>query len=438
MNEILLPNTKERIDLDVLLALCDELGQDAGRKPLAASVEPMPIYLSAVSLAERLQQHAGYAYSFDVACRLMSSQRNMMQATNPFFEHPGNGTFFEKVSYPNGLTGNTVHCARFTSRCIEFWEALTPAARESAHLRAQALLNGDVDDDKVEIVVEHDKVDRTEAEAPTACLKQGNGTRSSMIEALVAKLHADAFTASYRKKPLDKPAVAGWDQRLQSYFWPSPQSGYDATAKSLESLQATGKALARIVEKQSAWSSDEEALAVQFARDVFAWGGVPQDPDTVTAINVRAVFADALANDAQSKALMNSGWTKVAAFATAHLEEAEGGKPQVIWDSRVATSLIDRLHALAADGEHSNMRDQFPHIGTIPGQGGTRPRSFQPGWPSGYRKWTSQVNGSALVREIRDVLNTRKDLYPPMPLPGNTTGPWTTRGVEMVLFMDGY
>lgn len=135
---------------------------------------------------------------------------------------------------------------------------------------------------------------------------------------------------------------------------------------------------------------------------------------------------------------MNSGWTKVAAFATAHLEGLDGGTPQVIWDSRVATSVIGRLDRILAADTQEDPRAIFPDIGTVPGQGGTRPREFAMVWPVGYRRWATQISGSALVREIRDVLNERDNLYPHMPLSDGSTGRWTTRGVEMVLFMDGY
>jgi hypothetical protein len=39
---------------------------------------------------------------------------------------------------------------------------------------------------------------------------------------------------------------------------------------------------------------------------------------------------------------------------------------------------------------------------------------------------------------MRDVLNDPSRAYPKMPLPAGADGLWTTRGVEMVLFMDGY
>lgn len=159
---------------------------------------------------------------------------------------------------------------------------------------------------------------------------------------------------------------------------------------------------------------------------------------TVTAKNVRAVFQDALDDNRASIALMNSGWTKVAAFATAHLEHVDGGKPHAIWDSRVATALIDRLDGQLSAQPAVHARTLFPDIGTVPGRGGSRPRTFALKWPSGYQRWSTQVNGSALVREMRDRLNAQNEQFPRMPLPDGTVGNWTTRGVEMVLFMDGY
>ena len=41
-----------------------------------------------------------------------------------------------------------------------------------------------------------------------------------------------------------------------------------------------------------------------------------------------------------------------------------------------------------------------------------------------------------MVREIRDVLND--GAHECMPLPDGGEGRWTIRGVESVLFMDGY
>ena len=64
--------------------------------------------------------------------------------------------------------------------------------------------------------------------------------------------------------------------------------------------------------------------------------------------------------------------TKVAAFATAGLEKIEDGRPQAIWDSRVATAVICRLERVVP--ANVDIAQLFPGVGTVPGRGGTRPR----------------------------------------------------------------
>lgn len=262
--------------------------------------------------------------------------------------------------------------------------------------------------------------------------EQPLNSRRDIVEAIVANIQEEEFEPKYRRKSLGtSKKVEGWDQRLLAYYWPKPTSGYEVTTQALTHLLAEGERLARALDRGE-WTEDEQTAAVKFANDVFIWGSVDQDPGTVTPVTVLAAFKSALDNEQASGALMNSGWTKVAAFASAHLENIEGGKPHVIWDSRVAASLITRLVNLDADAR------LFPHIGTVPGRGGTRPRDLKGKWRGGYQKWSCQIHGSALVREMRDVLNADPNRYPQMPLPGNASGKWTTRGVEMVLFMDGY
>jgi hypothetical protein len=455
MNKIVLPHTNERVDLDLLLAVCNELTQEWRDSPLSASSAPMPIYHSAQSLDARLQTNPEYAYSFDMACRRVSGQRNMMHATNVFFNNRANADWFQRVPFANGLftvagARRNVQCVQFTKQCMDHWESLPPKQREHAQIRAQALLNADVDDRVMDNTAGSDDLPispvglaailnqaSTNPPAVPEVIRQER--RHEIVNALVAEIQDTPFEAIYRKKATGAAAVSGWDKRLQAYYWPSPLCGYEQTCAGLDKLTGTGATLAAASQEPGGWDADEEAMAVKFANDVFVWGGVPQDPATVTAANVLAVFVDALTDNRNSKALMNSGWTKVAAFATAHLENLDGGKPQVIWDSRVATSLIGRLNGiLAAAGTHENARAIFPDIGTVPGRGGSRPRAFSMSWPIGYQRWATQICGSALVREIRDILNVQDSPYPPMPLGDGNTGRWTTRGVEMVLFMDGY
>jgi hypothetical protein len=126
---------------------------------------------------------------------------------------------------------------------------------------------------------------------------------------------------------------------------------------------------------------------------------------------------------------MNSGWTKVAAFATGHMPNG-----QVIWDSRVAHSLIRRIDNILVNSGRQEIPEFLKGVGWVPGRGGTRhhPRTYKLKWPNGYRSWQAQFAGSSLVHAIRDELNKRQM--------GATSPqePWSVRTVEMVLFMDGY
>lgn len=264
-----------------------------------------------------------------------------------------------------------------------------------------------------------------------------NQNRANLLKALVEDIHKSPFQSQYRRRVMNIFPITGWDHRLNAYFWPNPSVNYATTHGKLQDMLNRAQELAGELQANEHWNDSKQTDAVQLANDIFVWGGVPQIPNTVTAENVQAVFVDALNGNADSTALMNSGWTKVAAFATAHLEDISG-KPLVIWDSRVAASIISRLDRLI--GETGNQPISiFPNIGTIPGRGGSRPRKPNLVWPNGYQKWKTQISGSELVREMRDILNDLENKYPRMPLPTeNSCGAWTTRGVEMVLFMDGY
>jgi hypothetical protein len=75
---------------------------------------------------------------------------------------------------------------------------------------------------------------------------------------------------------------------------------------------------------------------------------------------------------------------------------------------------------------------------TVPGRGGTRDQPYQLHWKSGYGRWDAQFFASLLVRIMRDALNEDPRRYGLMPIAGSSDSAWTMRGVEIVLFMDGY
>ena len=144
MPQIELPHTRESVDLALLLAVCTKLTQAWGR-PLPSTSLPMPIYTSQLSLANRLAVNREYAYSFDMACRVVSNQPDTKSATNVFFDNVDNAKWFKKVRFENGLAtrdGNrrTIFCAQFTQNCIEYWEGLPAGQKENALGRAQDLV----------------------------------------------------------------------------------------------------------------------------------------------------------------------------------------------------------------------------------------------------------------------------------------------------------
>jgi hypothetical protein len=428
MSSIELVHTGESIPLTLFLALWHDMTVEWRPEEPSPMRVSMPLLNTATSLHSLLESPTkvptGRAYSLDVVCRVVSKRCDTMQATPPFFA--ANERWLQKLD-PKTMKDSaslTVNHAILTEAAHAVWEALTPDARDSAIGEARRVLESDIESGG--------QIWSILPDAPTAnVVYREVASTDSLAAKLVAQIHADEIQPMYRKKPCG-PVIQGWPARLQAYFWPSPAQGYQQVSADLDALLVEAKALAMAI--AHGWNMAQQQRAVALAVRIFEWGGVKQDPDTVTAESVQRVFEGALANNPASKALMNSGWTKVAAFATAHLES--GGEPQVIWDSRVATSIVTRLDQLFSKDVLPS--DEVPGIGTVPGRGGTRPRPRSHKWQVGYQRWDAQIAGSALVRQMRDVLNDPSRAYPKMPLPAGADGLWTTRGVEMVLFMDGY
>lgn len=410
-----------------------------------AAQESLSAYLHSADWPDVEQGYAERACGFDIVLRLASEYVDTMHATSAFFADKENRRWFTQLpGHAQGDTGRNRHNeVALTAESLALWES-SAAAREKALIDARRLLESDIESQGF-IVALLPKASTPAAPAAvqpdgnevqkTSASLQKTADRAQHLATFVRRLHEAQFQSTYRKKPQGKPVV-GWDQRLCAYFWPTPDQGYQKTCADTSGFSETSRELAEVLQQRERWNEVEQQRAVALAKSIFSWGGVPQKPETVTPENVEHVFRSAIRNDATAKAKMNSGWTKVSAFATAHLENREGGQPQVIWDSRVAAAITSRLDAqLPAD---VNPAELLPGVGTVPGRGGTRPRALTRSWPSGYMTWSGQVSGSQLVREIRDILNNPRLEYPPMPLPGEGTGLWTTRGVEMVLFMDGY
>jgi hypothetical protein len=420
-------------DLTFLLALWHELmsaWHPEIAKPMEApmrrrhAMESLARLLRADGRTEAPSEIAERACGFDIVLRLASGQINMMHATNQFFQRADNSQWFTRIPMPGtGFAG-----VQLTDVALAEWARATGDERGRALADARRLLESDIESGGIIVRL----LPRQGPAQATAAALEDATDRTGYLRSLVRDIHAQPFQPVYRTRPSGQP-VTGWDARLLAYFWPAPHQGYRETCVAMQTLTESSGQLAQALTKRGAWSEAEQIQAVELAHAVFKWGGVPQDPDTVTASTVQAVYEAALRDDPAAQANMNSGWTKVAAFATAHLEESDDGRPQVIWDSRVATAIVGRLER--GIPAHVDIAALFPGVGTVPGRGGTRPRQLVRNWPAGYGSWRGQVAGSQIVREIRDILN--EDGYS-LPQCNGRPRRWTTRDVEMVLFMDGY
>lgn len=378
------------------------------------------------------QTAGGRAASLDVLCRMLVpwSYRNVMRAADQFMS--SNVHLLDRVR-TKSPSGRDVQGARLTTAAIQCWGRLSQQQRDDMEQEMVALFSADIEvggstHGHSMLLGEGDPPTLPPPEA-TAVVVAPSADREALVHAIVEQIEKERFQPIYRRNP-HGACVTGWSDRLASYFWPRPSVGFDKTHETIQALVDRMTPLAQAADVGRAWSSREEKDAVEATVAIHRWGGVTQP--TFGAQDVRKVIESALSG--QPGGPMNSGWTKVAALATDWLEGKKGRSPQVIWDSRVATSLTWRLdRLLSATG--GDPRKVFPGVGKVAGRGGTRPRPLLLDWPSGYGSWTGQFAGSALVSEIRDALNRRGIQMPP---PGGERGTWTLRGTEQVLFMDGY
>lgn len=233
----------------------------------------------------------------------------------------------------------------------------------------------------------------------------------------------------------------GWDKRLEGYKW--RQRNFYETEKDISGWLKTGKDLSFLIIDNKNWSPKDNEKSVKWAKEIFAWGGTYQK-QIVTAENIYKVLYNAMHNSDSMypNAPLNSGYSKVCSFGTAFLESSDNKQltSQVINDTRVSASLLSRIDNILF--ENRLPIDIFQGIGRIDvarTSNGTRPRRLRLNWPNGYTIWSSQFATTELVKCIRDILNSEDNKYPKMPIDekGGVSF-WTLRGVEAVLFMDGY
>lgn len=376
-----------------------------GADPLTSWMPRRPSRESLEALSTKNHQ-----FGLEYLCRLMvpSPYRGTGQATHEFLNL--NRNYLQSSKQVNEATGRATDHVQLSESARDAWQSAPN--QTVAKSDAEALFDLEGNDD--------------------AGLRQpGPGQQlslESIIDLFIGAVDAEPYQPYYRRKK--HGAVArGWEARLNAYFWPRPADTVEVNDERLTPIIAGLTALARTTMANHEWSRAEQDEAVSLAARVFKWGGVPQDPRTVNWRNVRAVMESAITGRQVRGAPMNSGWTKVAAFASAHLEKA--GRAQAIWDSRVSTSIVRRLDAILKKAGCREIPPLLAGIGLVQGRGGTRPvRNLHFSWPNGYGSWTAQYAGSSFVRQVRDGLNRRRK--------EESDRIWTTRDVEMVLFGDGY
>lgn len=267
---------------------------------------------------------------------------------------------------------------------------------------------------------------------------------ADVIEAAVRWINHDPFVREIKSRGTIRPVpgapvVCHWNERLQEYAY--ARSRVPCFPEVYNSVSPVLARMATTIQKYS-WPAvksiadlnpaDEEQLRKD-AEWVCMWGGVKQPSYAATWKVIRS----AVTGTAMPGAPMNSGWTKVASFATHGLPNA-----QTIWDSRAATSVIIRIDGvLHANGLFPAIMSPYRLGYGSASSSGLRPQKkalIQSRWPAGYGKWDYHFGGSETVREMVSILNNPSNGYPAMPLPGGGSGPWDVFGVGLVLFMDGY
>ncbi|WP_201860143.1 hypothetical protein [Microvirga soli] len=258
---------------------------------------------------------------------------------------------------------------------------------------------------------------------------------------LVSQIEEEPHVYTPRKERGRRSVVSkGWRDRLQNYEW-KPRNGSDGIGQARQ-IAADFEPVAQKIDAGLPLTDEDHELLKSLARRTFEWGGVERGAtkQNPTGDQIAAVIASALQWRHVNDAFMDSGWTKVAAFGTAWLEDADR-TPQIIYDSRVAAGLIRNVEkAILTGGE--GWSDKFKayvqdQLRWVPGRDANRLRSLQLRWRSGYQKWQPQFFGSLLVRLMRDALNAQPERYGLMPDQDGDRR-WTMRGIEMVMFMEGY
>ncbi|WP_144395228.1 hypothetical protein [Pleionea sediminis] len=399
----------------------------------------IPLGKDDVPLHQLIEQ--GKRFSLEVLTRIMVpwSYRDTNQVTDDFIRM--NPAVLRPSQFIDPESGKAIDAARLTDQALDYWDSMTYTEQDLYLNFAEARIQADIESPSDEpCILDDSGVEIIGEDIYPPVIPDASASDDEFIRAMVAWIDEDPFQPLYQKKPVGE-AVSGWHDRLLGFFWPKPRTGYLEYCHHASPLIYRAGLLADLVESGKEFTLEDRELAIKTANEIFMFAGVPQRE--VTWQNVREVIETALKQNENSTAKMNSGWTNVASKALVSREGLDGYLPLMSWNSRVSSSVISRLDFLLVEAGVTELGDRFTGIGTIPGWGGTRPREYSLRWPSGYRSWKTIFAAGRIAEKIKDVLNNEKDnqgdrKYAPMPLAGGESGDWTTRGIQMVLFSDGY
>jgi len=386
----------------------------------------MPRLNAKETLAVTLRK--GREGSLDVMLRMLApvAHRNTMQATNPFMV--ANEKWLDRCQAISPR-GREVQGASLTKAALDIWMKLDAKMQKSFLADAEALVEADIEVTKTK---NGDDIKLCEIGVDGSEIMPYFDSRHLKISAppdwvrdFVRWVHKDPFQPRYRKNP-HGPVVTGWGPRLDTYFWPQPLINAKTNAAKTASFTAVLKPLYLAVQNGVAWNAMQKTNSIIYANAAFKWGGVATR--TVAWQTIHDVMESVAKGRRINSAPMNSAWTKVGAFASAGTTNA-----QVIWDSRVAASLVSRLDAMFKAAGLNAVPIALNELGYVNGRGGSRPRPLKLKWKNGYGSWKAQFAGSGFVKDVTAYLNNHISLFPK-----TNGGHWALREVEQVLFMDGY
>lgn len=247
---------------------------------------------------------------------------------------------------------------------------------------------------------------------------------ASLSEFIVDAISQTPYKRYFRRQRQHYPEVpaCGWQARLDAYFWPSLNRGWLDTERVLAALVLEGQALGLGGDSKSLEGA-HAGLSSLF-QQVCNWGGVKM-PNMQSNELWRVVHASLAGLDTGNPQALttpiNSAWTKLYALLRPEIH--------VIYDSRVATSLICHADRWLDLTKRTELPELYRGLGTVAGRGGSRPRATQRPWPIGYGRWGAQAAANQLCIDVLDALNASE---------ASLGRRWTLREVEAVLFMDGY